>query len=59
LSGLEKELPKFALTSTDFGPQFEIKSVFRQLMETLANQKESMQREKNAPEMPEYPGKNR
>ena len=42
LSVLEKELPKFALTSTDFGPQFEIKSVFRQLMEALASQQEGI-----------------
>lgn len=48
LSMLEEELPTFALTSTDFGPQFEIKSIFRQLMDALSSQRAEMQSGKAA-----------
>ena len=33
---LSKDLPEFILTSTDFTPQFEIKSEYRQLMEAIS-----------------------
>jgi hypothetical protein len=59
LSVLEKELPKFALTSTDFGPQFEIKSVFRQLMGALASQKEGIRLAGDDAGMTKYQEKNR
>jgi UDP-N-acetylglucosamine--N-acetylmuramyl-(pentapeptide) pyrophosphoryl-undecaprenol N-acetylglucosamine transferase len=37
---LEEQVPRFILTSTDFTPQFEIKSVYRQLMESVYRKKE-------------------
>jgi UDP-N-acetylglucosamine--N-acetylmuramyl-(pentapeptide) pyrophosphoryl-undecaprenol N-acetylglucosamine transferase len=37
---LEEQVPRFILTSTDFTPQFEIKSVYRQLMESVSRRKE-------------------
>jgi UDP-N-acetylglucosamine--N-acetylmuramyl-(pentapeptide) pyrophosphoryl-undecaprenol N-acetylglucosamine transferase len=40
LESLQKEIPKFILTSTDFRPQFEIKSVYRHLMELVSREKE-------------------
>ena len=33
-------MPQFILTSTDFTPQFEIKSAYRQLMESVSRKKE-------------------
>jgi UDP-N-acetylglucosamine--N-acetylmuramyl-(pentapeptide) pyrophosphoryl-undecaprenol N-acetylglucosamine transferase len=36
---LEREVPKFILTSTDFTPQFEIKSAYRELMEFVSIRK--------------------
>jgi UDP-N-acetylglucosamine--N-acetylmuramyl-(pentapeptide) pyrophosphoryl-undecaprenol N-acetylglucosamine transferase len=36
---LEKEVPKFILTSTDFMPQFEIKSAYRELMQSVSRRK--------------------
>jgi len=37
---LEKEAAKFILTSTDFRPHFEIKAVYRHLMEMISKEKE-------------------
>ena len=37
---VEAQVPRFILTSTDFAPQFEIKSVYRQLMESVSRRKE-------------------
>lgn len=37
---LEKEIPDFILTSTDFTPQFEIKSAYSRLMESVSEKKE-------------------
>jgi UDP-N-acetylglucosamine--N-acetylmuramyl-(pentapeptide) pyrophosphoryl-undecaprenol N-acetylglucosamine transferase len=37
---LERHVPKFILTSTDFAPRFEIKSAYRRLMETVYRRKE-------------------
>jgi UDP-N-acetylglucosamine--N-acetylmuramyl-(pentapeptide) pyrophosphoryl-undecaprenol N-acetylglucosamine transferase len=37
---LEAQVPKFILTSTDFAPQFEIKTAYRQLMESVSRKKE-------------------
>ena len=37
---LETEVPKFILTSTDFAPQFEIRSAYRQLMESVSSKRE-------------------
>jgi UDP-N-acetylglucosamine--N-acetylmuramyl-(pentapeptide) pyrophosphoryl-undecaprenol N-acetylglucosamine transferase len=37
---LEAQVPRFILTSTDFAPQFEIKSAYRQLMESVSKKKE-------------------
>jgi len=36
---LEKQVPQFILTSTDFKPQFEIRSAYRQLMESVSRKK--------------------
>lgn len=36
---LENQVPKFILTSTDFTPQFEIKSAYRRLMESVSRRK--------------------
>jgi UDP-N-acetylglucosamine--N-acetylmuramyl-(pentapeptide) pyrophosphoryl-undecaprenol N-acetylglucosamine transferase len=36
---LEKQVPQFILTSTDFTPQFEIRSAYRQLMESVSRSK--------------------
>ena len=35
-AALAAEIPKFILTSTDFRPHFEIKSIYRRLMESLS-----------------------
>ena len=37
---VEAQVPRFILTSTDFAPHFEIKSVYRQLMESVSRKKE-------------------
>jgi len=37
---LEAQVPRFILTSTDFAPQFEIKTAYRQLMESVSRKKE-------------------
>jgi UDP-N-acetylglucosamine--N-acetylmuramyl-(pentapeptide) pyrophosphoryl-undecaprenol N-acetylglucosamine transferase len=37
---LEKEVPDFILTSTDFTPQFEIKSAYSRLMESVSMKKQ-------------------
>jgi UDP-N-acetylglucosamine--N-acetylmuramyl-(pentapeptide) pyrophosphoryl-undecaprenol N-acetylglucosamine transferase len=37
---LEAQVPNFILTSTDFAPQFEIRSAYRQLMESVSRKKE-------------------
>jgi UDP-N-acetylglucosamine--N-acetylmuramyl-(pentapeptide) pyrophosphoryl-undecaprenol N-acetylglucosamine transferase len=37
---LEEQVPRFILTSTDFTPQFDIKYVYRQLMESVSRKKE-------------------
>jgi hypothetical protein len=37
---LEAQLPRFILTSTEFAPYFEIKAVYRQLMESVSRKKE-------------------
>ncbi len=36
---LEKRVPQFILTSTDFKPQFEIRSAYHQLMESVSRRK--------------------
>jgi UDP-N-acetylglucosamine--N-acetylmuramyl-(pentapeptide) pyrophosphoryl-undecaprenol N-acetylglucosamine transferase len=40
LETVEAQAQKFILTSTDFTPQFEIKSAYRQLMESVSRKKE-------------------
>jgi UDP-N-acetylglucosamine--N-acetylmuramyl-(pentapeptide) pyrophosphoryl-undecaprenol N-acetylglucosamine transferase len=40
LESLEAQVPKFILTSTDFAPRFEIKAVYRQVMESVSRKKE-------------------
>lgn len=40
LEMLEQQAPRFILTSTDFTPQFEIKAVYRRLMESVFREKE-------------------
>jgi UDP-N-acetylglucosamine--N-acetylmuramyl-(pentapeptide) pyrophosphoryl-undecaprenol N-acetylglucosamine transferase len=40
LDELQKQIPKFILTSTDFRPQFEIKAIYRHLMELVSREKE-------------------
>ena len=40
LKMLEEQAPRFILTSTDFTPQFEIKSAYRRLMESVFREKE-------------------
>jgi UDP-N-acetylglucosamine--N-acetylmuramyl-(pentapeptide) pyrophosphoryl-undecaprenol N-acetylglucosamine transferase len=40
LEKLEAQVPKFILTSTDFAPRFEIKAVYRQVMESVSRKKE-------------------
>lgn len=40
LDMLESQVPRFILTSTDFRPQFEIKAVYRKLMESVSREKE-------------------
>ncbi len=40
LSIVEKQAPRFILTSTDFKPQFEIKAAYKSLMESLLKEKE-------------------
>jgi UDP-N-acetylglucosamine--N-acetylmuramyl-(pentapeptide) pyrophosphoryl-undecaprenol N-acetylglucosamine transferase len=40
LAIVETQASKFVLTSTDFAPRFEIKSVYRQLMESVSRKKE-------------------
>jgi UDP-N-acetylglucosamine--N-acetylmuramyl-(pentapeptide) pyrophosphoryl-undecaprenol N-acetylglucosamine transferase len=40
LEDLEAEVPKFILTSTDFAPRFEIKAVYRQVIESVSRKKE-------------------
>jgi UDP-N-acetylglucosamine--N-acetylmuramyl-(pentapeptide) pyrophosphoryl-undecaprenol N-acetylglucosamine transferase len=37
---LETQVPRFILTSTDFAPRFEIKTAYRQLMESVSRKKE-------------------
>jgi len=37
---LEAQAPRFILTSTEFAPYFEIKAVYRQLMESVSRKKE-------------------
>lgn len=37
---VEAQVPRFILTSTDFAPQFEIKEVYRQLMESVSRKRE-------------------
>jgi len=39
LTALRRELPRFVLTSTDFSPQFEIKSSYRKLVEAVGTGK--------------------
>jgi UDP-N-acetylglucosamine--N-acetylmuramyl-(pentapeptide) pyrophosphoryl-undecaprenol N-acetylglucosamine transferase len=41
LSLVESQAPRFILTSTDFAPHFEIKSIYRQLMESVSRKKET------------------
>ena len=36
---LEGQVPKFILTSTDFAPQFEIRSAYRQLMDSVSSKR--------------------
>jgi UDP-N-acetylglucosamine--N-acetylmuramyl-(pentapeptide) pyrophosphoryl-undecaprenol N-acetylglucosamine transferase len=40
LDTLSQKVPRFILTSTDFRPQFEIKSVYGRLMESVSREKE-------------------
>jgi hypothetical protein len=40
LNIVEEQAPKFILTSTDFLPHFEIKSVYKQLMDSISRNKE-------------------
>ncbi len=37
---LEAQVPRFILTSTDFAPQFEIKTAYRRLMDSVSRKKE-------------------
>ncbi len=38
---LEKQVPRFVLTSTDFTPRFEIKSAYQELMEAVSRSKKA------------------